>query len=50
MKGDDFTDKHWMEIFRILRITPKPIDSLNLKDFLSVSDIIVESQSELQVF
>lgn len=49
IRGEDFTEKHWMEIFHILGIIPKPIDILNLKDFLNVSDALVENQKELQV-
>lgn len=49
IKGDDFTDKHWLEVFKLLEIIPKPIDILTLKDFLSVSDAIVNTQNDLQV-
>lgn len=49
IRGEDFTEKHWMEVFHILGIIPKPVDVLNLKDFLNVSDALIESQKELQV-
>lgn len=49
IKGEDFTDKHWMEVFKLLEIIPKPIDILTLKDFLNVSDVIANNQNELQV-
>lgn len=49
LKGEDFTDKHWMEAFSVLGIIPKSIDALYLKDFLIVSNVLVDSMAELQV-
>ncbi|GJQ81470.1 btv [Trypoxylus dichotomus] len=48
VKGEDFTDKHWLEVYTLLRIAPKPIDSLYLKDFLNVSEVLQEKTKELQ--
>lgn len=36
LRGEDFTDKHWMEVFQLLGIIPKAVDSLTLSDFLEV--------------
>lgn len=36
LRGEDYTDKHWLEVFSVLQITPKPIDMLTLEDFLEV--------------
>lgn len=49
IRGEDFTEKHWMEIFSLLHMTAKPIDILTLHDFLEVSDRLSESGKELQV-
>lgn len=48
IRGEDFTEKHWMEVFTLLEITPKPIDILTLQDFLSVSERLTENMKELQ--
>lgn len=46
--GENFTDKHWLEVFSLLNIIPKPIDILTLQDFLLVCDKLTDSTIELQ--
>lgn len=49
VKGEDFTDKHWMEVYNLLGINSKSLDSLHLKDFLMISDALQNKTKELQV-
>ncbi|KAK9876588.1 hypothetical protein WA026_013968 [Henosepilachna vigintioctopunctata] len=49
VRGDDFTEKHWMDVFNILEMTPKSIEALTLKDFLDVSQKIKDRTKELQI-
>ncbi|XP_044749353.1 cytoplasmic dynein 2 heavy chain 1 [Coccinella septempunctata] len=49
VRGDDFTEKHWMDVFGILGMAPKSIEELTLKDFLEVADRIKDKSGELQV-
>lgn len=49
VRGDDFTEKHWMEVFSILGMLPKGVEELTLKDFLDVSDLIRDKSADLQV-
>lgn len=49
MRGDDFTEKHWIEVFTLLGMTSKPIDILCLSDFLDVLDALIEHAQQLQV-
>lgn len=49
VRGEDFTEKHWMEVFTLLGLTPKPVDILCLRDFLDVSEVLVNYAKELQV-
>ncbi|KAL3266579.1 hypothetical protein HHI36_010743 [Cryptolaemus montrouzieri] len=48
VRGDDFTEKHWMDVFHIIGIPSKSVEALTLKDFLDVSDVIRARSSELQ--
>ncbi|RZC33069.1 cytoplasmic dynein 2 heavy chain 1 [Asbolus verrucosus] len=48
VKGEDFTDKHWMDVFNLLKMPLKPLDNLTFKDFLNVSDRLTSSVKELQ--
>uniref|UniRef100_A0A6P7FU93 Cytoplasmic dynein 2 heavy chain 1 n=1 Tax=Diabrotica virgifera virgifera TaxID=50390 RepID=A0A6P7FU93_DIAVI len=48
VKGDDFTEKHWLDTFSILGMEPKLVDKLTLNDFLVVSEKIQENLKELQ--
>ena len=49
VKGEDFTDKHWMDVFSLLQMPLKPLDDLKFKNFLDVSDKLTSSVKELQV-
>lgn len=48
IRGEDFTEKHWIEVFMLLDITPKPLDILMLQDFLNVSERLANCGKELQ--
>ncbi|KAK5644080.1 hypothetical protein RI129_007925 [Pyrocoelia pectoralis] len=48
IRGDDFTENHWVEVFTMLNIAPKPIDILFLRDFLDASDRLIENAQQLQ--
>jgi dynein heavy chain 2 len=37
VKGEDFTDKHWIDVYNILEMPLKSLDDLKFKDFLNVS-------------
>nr|XP_022905741.1 cytoplasmic dynein 2 heavy chain 1 [Onthophagus taurus] len=47
VRGEDFMDTHWLEVYEVLEITPKPIDILYLKDFLSIPNFS-EKTKDLQ--
>jgi dynein heavy chain 2 len=49
VKGEDFTDKHWIDVYNILQMPLKSLDDLKFKDFLNVSDKLSSSVKELQV-
>lgn len=49
MKGEDFTEKHWLEVYTLLGIAPKALDVLCLKDFLNISETLIENTKKLQV-
>ncbi|XP_030763708.1 cytoplasmic dynein 2 heavy chain 1 [Sitophilus oryzae] len=48
VKGDDFSEKHWNDVFDLLGIEPKPVEELLVKDFLNASENIQEHAQELQ--
>ncbi|CAG9772440.1 unnamed protein product [Ceutorhynchus assimilis] len=48
VKGEDFSEKHWNDVFSILKIEPKPIDQILLKDFLDAHENIKSNSKELQ--
>lgn len=48
VKGEDFSEKHWSDVFAILKIQPRPIDQILLKDFLHVHENIRGNVKELQ--
>lgn len=48
VRGEDFTDKHWMEVFALLGMSVKPVDVLTLEDFLVAAERLAESGKELQ--
>ncbi|KAJ8913453.1 hypothetical protein NQ315_013832 [Exocentrus adspersus] len=49
VKGEDFTEKHWLETFNLLNMESKSVDQLVLKDFLKISDKIESCTKELQM-
>lgn len=49
VKGEDFSDKHWNNVFNVLKMEIKPIDQLVLNDFVKVADKIQMNIKELQV-
>ncbi|XP_015834463.1 cytoplasmic dynein 2 heavy chain 1 [Tribolium castaneum] len=49
VRGEDFTEKHWMDVFNLLQMPLKPLDNLKFKDFLDVSDKLTDLVKELQV-
>ncbi|KAL1506398.1 hypothetical protein ABEB36_005769 [Hypothenemus hampei] len=48
VKGEDFSEKHWSDLFNILDMTPKQIDQILLKDFLDVHQNLLHKVKELQ--
>ncbi|CAH0554579.1 unnamed protein product [Brassicogethes aeneus] len=48
VRGDDFSNEHWMDIFALLQMTPKPIDQLLLNDWLNVSENIKVNFKQLE--
>ncbi|KAF5303585.1 hypothetical protein FQR65_LT08186 [Abscondita terminalis] len=49
VRGEDFTEKHWIEVFTLLGMVPKPIDILLLNDFLQVSQALLDNSEQLQI-
>ncbi|KAF5283232.1 hypothetical protein FQA39_LY17379 [Lamprigera yunnana] len=49
VKGEDFTENHWIEVFTLLNIVPKPIDILLLSDFLNASEAMLENAEQLKI-
>lgn len=49
IRGEDFTDRHWMELFTVLEMIPKPVDTIVLKDFLQSSEKLIENTKMLSV-
>ncbi|XP_060532310.1 cytoplasmic dynein 2 heavy chain 1 isoform X2 [Cylas formicarius] len=48
VRGEDFTEKHWTDVFNILEMDPKPVDQLQLNDFLQRSKNLEQFTKELQ--
>ncbi|XP_056634261.1 cytoplasmic dynein 2 heavy chain 1 [Diorhabda sublineata] len=48
IKGEDFTEKHWLDVFNLLGMEHKFLEQLLLKDFLDVWGKIQEHLSEIQ--
>ncbi|XP_018579489.1 cytoplasmic dynein 2 heavy chain 1 [Anoplophora glabripennis] len=48
VRGEDFSEKHWLDTFNLLGMEVKPVDQLVLKDFLAVSDKIESATKDLQ--
>jgi dynein heavy chain 2 len=49
VRGEMFSEKHWLEMFAILRIPSKSVELLTFADFLDVKERIVASANALQV-
>lgn len=49
LRGEVFSDKHWLELFMILEMENKSPETLILGDFLTVKDKIIMSSQSLQV-
>lgn len=49
IRGEDFTEKHWLEVFNLLEVTPKSVETVTLKDFLSNVDKLIEHSKALSV-
>lgn len=49
MQGENFTEKHWMEMFSIIGIPYKNIEQLKFEDFILVKNRINEKLASLQV-
>jgi hypothetical protein len=49
VRGEMFSDKHWLEMFGILGIPSKSVESLTFADFLNVREKIAAQASVLQV-
>ncbi|XP_076274081.1 dynein cytoplasmic heavy chain beethoven isoform X2 [Rhynchophorus ferrugineus] len=48
VKGDDFSEKHWSDVFELLRLEPRPVEQLLVKDFLSAQENLQNHVQELQ--
>ena len=49
IRGDSFTEKHWYELFSILKMPSKQLGELKVKDFLKVRHTIEERLKDIQV-
>lgn len=49
VRGEMFSEKHWLEMFSLLEMTNKSPEALTLGDFLTAKDNIVQSEQKLQV-
>lgn len=49
VRGDMFSDKHWIEMLGILGIPNKPVEGLVFGDFLSAKESILSQSQALQV-
>ena len=49
IRGDMFSDKHWLEMFGILSMPSKSVEVLTFGDFLNVRERIASSTPALQV-
>nr|CAD7453925.1 unnamed protein product [Timema tahoe] len=48
--GDMFCDKHWMEMFALIGLPSKPVESLTFGDFLATKDNIIARANDLQIY
>lgn len=49
LRGSDFTERHWREVFSLLEMEYKKPDSLQVKDILEVAPNIKKQIKSLQV-
>lgn len=49
LRGNDFTDRHWREVFNLLEMEYKKSDTLKVKDFLIAAANIKKHIKKLQV-
>jgi dynein heavy chain 2 len=49
VRGEMFSEKHWLEMFAILGIPSKSVELLTFADFLDVKERIAASANALQV-
>lgn len=49
VRGDMFSEKHWLEMFGILGIPSKSVELLTFADFLDVKERIAANANSLQV-
>lgn len=49
VRGEMFSEKHWLEMFGILGIPSKSVELLTFADFLDVKEKIAANANALQV-
>lgn len=49
LRGEAFSEKHWLELFNIIKAPYKAVDMLTFADFLEVRETISSSIENLQV-
>jgi len=49
VRGEMFSEKHWLEMFGILGIPSKSVELLTFADFLDVKERIAANANTLQV-
>lgn len=50
IRGDAFTEKHWAEMFSLLRMPQKTVNSLTAGDLLAARTNIANNLKELKVY
>lgn len=49
LRGSDFTERHWREVYSLLEMEYKKPDTLQVKDFLAIAVNIKKQIKALQV-
>jgi hypothetical protein len=49
VRGEMFSDKHWLEMFGVLGMSNKSVEMLTFADFLNVKEKIAANVTALQV-
>lgn len=49
VRGELFGEKHWLEMFSLLQMTNKGVETLTLQDFLKVKENLINAEQKLQV-